>query len=72
MQKTDETQQKLSCAAQLLQLREFYMDVAETICKEVMLTPRTLNRRIANDSFSVAEAEMINKIITSKKTELCA
>jgi len=71
MQKTDEKQQKLSCGVQLLQLRAFYMELMDTICLEVMLTPRTLNRRIANNSFSVAEAEMITKIINSKKAELC-
>ena len=72
MKKTQENPKKMSCADQLIELREFYNGLTNQICDQLKLTHRTLNRRIAIDSFSVAESEMIRSIIENKKNELCA
>ena len=71
MTNKDENIQKIHCIEQLFQIREFYDMLSLTIITDLQLTRRTYNRKLQNNSFSVAEQKMIEEITTNKLEELC-
>lgn len=66
MEKTEENQEKMSCADQLKTIRDVYSEIQSEILKDLNMSISTYNYKVRTNTFSIAETNMIQPILTKK------
>jgi hypothetical protein len=64
MHKKDEKDEKLSCADQLIKIRDTYSSITADILSQLQMSASTFNYKIRTNTFSVAETNMIQPILS--------